>query len=373
MLSRSTVKISVLAGMFFLFACAPGKEVVKELPLLPKVEAPLAVIPLAPPEKPEEITKPQVPEARRDVKAPEGEDKYIVLNFDNADLEVVLQTISELVGLNYILGPRIKGKITIQTYKKIPRRDLLSVLHSILEVNGFTTVQSGHYVKIIPSGEAKQHPIETRIGKDESEISSEDVVVTQIIPLEYIDVDEIAGIIKPLVSKSGTLITHKSTNLMILSEVSSNTKRLMKIINMLDQPTQLDLGEKVFVYYVENGDAEVLAGILNKIYKDTTTKKKGAKVVKSASTTPAKTRKTRTHKKKPVFAKEEGISSSLEGEINIVSAKEINALVIRTTPRSYKVLLELLKKIDIMPKQVLIEVLIADITLNDDFQFGLEW
>ncbi len=378
LVSRVTVKVSALAFILFLFACAPGKESVKEEqpPPSPKVEAPLPVSAEIPPEKPVKALQPTVPAADKQQQlikaAPEGEDKYIVLNFDDADLEVVLQTISELVGLNYILGPRVKGKITIQTYKKIPRSDLLTVLHSILEVNGFTTVQSGHYVKIIPSGEAKQYPIETRVGKDEAEIASDDVVVTQIIPLEYIAVDEMAGIIKPLVSRSGTLITHKSTNIMILSEVSSNIKRLMKIINMMDQPTQLDLGEKVFVYYVENGDAETLAGILNKVYEEKTTQKEITKVIQPVTTSAKKTR-TRTQRRKQIITKGEGISSSLEGEINIVSAKEINALIIKTTPRNYKVVLELLKKIDIMPRQVLIEVLIADITLSDDFSFGLEW
>jgi general secretion pathway protein D len=359
--------------MLVLLSCAPAKQVAKqEKPSPPpRVEKPSPPPPPKPsPSKPA-AAKPSSPsppkrkQVRAKPKPTEGKDKYIVLNFDNADLEVVLQTISELVGLNYILGPKVKGKITIQTYKKIPRSDLLSVLHSILDVNGFTTVQSGHYVKIIPTSTAKQHPIETRIGKDETQISPEDIAITQIIPLEYIAVDELASIIKPLVSKEGTLITHKSTNMMILNDISSNIKRLMRIINMLDQPTQLEVGEKVFVYYVENGDAEKLASLLNKIYGKGPTKKEITRVI----TPPRSKRKAKASKKVVT----EGISKGLEGEITIEAAPEINALIIKTTPRNYKVITELLKKLDIMPKQVLIEVLIADITLSDEFQFGLEW
>lgn len=368
MVSRSMVKIITLAFVFSLFACAPGKKVVKVEEPPSRLELDAAAQAKEPPStavKPPATSPPRREKSMPRTKTSGRDDKNIVLNFDNADLEVVLQTISELVGLNYILGPKIKGKITIQTYKKIPREDLLSVLHSILEVNGFTTVQSGHYVKIIPINVAKQYPIETKVGKDEAEIVDEDIVVTQIIPLEYIAVAELSGIIKPLVSKGGTLITHKNTNLMILSEISSNLKRLMKIINMLDQPTQLDLGEKVFVYYVENGDAEILAGLLNKIYTKKTKKKEISRVIKPKGKKKAAPKK--------VVTAGEGISTEFEGDINIVAAKEINALIIKTTPRNYKVVQELLKKIDIMPKQVLIEVLIADITLSDAFQFGIEW
>jgi general secretion pathway protein D len=364
----------------FLFSCAGAKKAVKEkaLPPSPIVKTPMPAPAKAPPSKPAPIIKPSPPAPRpekpkpTDTSAGDAKDRYIVLNFDDADLEVVLQTISELIGLNYILGPRVKGKITIQTYKKIPREDLPSVLNTILEVNGFTTVQSGHYVKIIPSATAKQYPIETRIGKDETQIAAEDIVITQIIPLEYIAVDEMAGIIKPLVSKAGTLITHKNTNLMILSDISVNIKRLMKIINLLDVPTQLDLGEKVFVYYVENGDAETLAGILNKIYATETKKKEVTRTIQSPRASRAKSRK-KTRVEKVVTKVGEGISTALEGELNIVAAKEINALIIKTTPRSYKVIQDLLKKIDIMPKQVLIEVLIADIKLSDELKFGIEW
>ncbi len=301
------------------------------------------------------------------------EEEYIVLNFDQADLEIVLQTISEIVGMNYILGPRVKGKITIQTYKKIPRKDLLQVLHSILEVNGMTTVKSGHYYKIIPLATAKQYPIETRIGAQEEDIPLEDVAVTQIVPLEYIAADEISRLIKPLVSKSGSIITHKTTNILILNDIASNIKRLLKLVSLLDVPTQLASGEQVFVYYVENGQADKLASILNSVYKKKT-KDKGiiSPVAKRVEATIKKKSSVKEVKRK-VTKVPEGVIPELEGELSIVAYQEINALIIKTTPRSYEQLVMLLERLDILPKQVLIEVLIADISLDDSTSFGLEW
>ncbi len=380
----STKKNALLSGIFFiltaLLSCAPSHKAVKEEPSIQKKlvktlpSAKKADKKTSQPKPPKKVPAQKPKHRQLSVKehlSEKSEDNFIVLNFDGADLQVVLQTISELVGINYILGPKIKGKITIQTYKKIPRKDLTEVLYSILEVNGFTTVKSGHYIKIVPITSAKQYPIETKVGKDESQISTEDVVITQIISLEYIAVDEVAAILRPLISRSGSLITHKNTNLMILCDTSANIKRLMKIINMLDLPTQLEIGEKVFVYYVENGDSEVLAGILNKIYGKKSKKKDITRVIQPGKKKTS--RRARTPKRQVIKTGGEGIATGLAGEINIVAAKEINALIIKSSPRNYSVIKELLKKLDIMPKQVLIEVLIADITLNDDFQFGLEW
>jgi general secretion pathway protein D len=361
----------LILGIFF--GCATKKIIPEEKPK-PKVTVKVEGGPkpsLHLPSKPEPLRKPvlpQRPEPKAPVRPPVlDKDKYIVLNFDQADLQIVLQTISEILGMNYILGPKISGKITIQTYKKIPKEDIFSVLHSILEINGFTTVKTGHYYKIIPLGTAKQYPIKTVIGKDADKIPEQDIPVTQIIPLEFAAANEVASIIKSLISKNGNLITHKSSGLLILTDIQSNLRRLMKIINLLDTPAQKEiLGERVFVYYVENGEADKIAKILTQIYKE---KKRSARETRSV---PIPRRTTKGKKAQPVADKGLDISE-FEGELKIVADTEINALIIKTTRSNYDAILKVLKQIDIIPRQALIEVLIADISLTDDTKFGLEW
>ena len=48
-------------------------------------------------------------------------------------------------------------------------------------------------------------------------------------------------------------------------------------------------------------------------------------------------------------------------------------MVIRAFQRDYRSILETIRKLDIYPKQVLIEVMLAEITLDDTTQFGIEW
>ena len=67
----------------------------------------------------------------------------IVLNFDNADIEAMIQTVSELLGFNYILAPDVRGKVTVRTPHAIRPEDVFSVFLSILEVHGFTVVTGG--------------------------------------------------------------------------------------------------------------------------------------------------------------------------------------------------------------------------------------
>jgi general secretion pathway protein D len=71
-------------------------------------------------------------------------------------------------------------------------------------------------------------------------------------------------------------------------------------------------------------------------------------------------------------AREEG-GAVPEGEINIVVDEANNALVIRAFARDYKSILETVKKLDLYPKQVLIEALMAEITLDNANRFGIEW
>jgi general secretion pathway protein D len=75
----------------------------------------------------------------------------------------------------------------------------------------------------------------------------------------------------------------------------------------------------------------------------------------------------------PTPTKEEELVTVPEGEINIVVDEANNALVIRAFARDYRTILETIKKLDLYPKQVLIDVLMAEITLDDENKFGVEW
>lgn len=60
-------------------------------------------------------------------------------------------------------------------------------------------------------------------------------------------------------------------------------------------------------------------------------------------------------------------------EVRIVADEVTNSLVILATKKDYADIREVLRRLDVVPRQVLIEVLVAEVTLGDDMRFGVEW
>jgi general secretion pathway protein D len=65
--------------------------------------------------------------------------------------------------------------------------------------------------------------------------------------------------------------------------------------------------------------------------------------------------------------------TGVEDEIRIIADDTTNSLVIQAKPREYRKIRDALEKLDVLPLQVLIEATIAEITLNDQLQYGVEW
>jgi len=153
-------------------------------------------------------------------------------------------------------------------------------------------------------------------------------------------------------------------------------------INKLDQPIS-EGKSSTFVYYVQNGDAVPLSALLNDIFQGQAepdnTKENASKNKRPSTDNLTKLKKVnekqKDYKKTPSSKIETqgGIEDNFQGEITIIPDPDTNSLVIRTSPRNYPALSALIKKLDLFPQQVLIEVLIIDVTLDAETRAGLEW
>ena len=85
----------------------------------------------------------------------------VVLNFEDGDIQTVVQAVSEVLGFNFVLAPDVRGKVTVRTSSAIPREDVFAVFLSILEVHGFTAVRAGDLYKIVRSETARERAIPT--------------------------------------------------------------------------------------------------------------------------------------------------------------------------------------------------------------------
>lgn len=350
-----------------LFACAANKEVRKDMS-----EEQVERTPDLPDAAEEDATKREEKVARK--KAPPvviergAGDKYVILNFDNADIETVITTMGDLLNINYILAPGVSGKVTIQSYKKFPVKDLFSIFQAILEMNGLTAVKHKEFYIIMPIDTAKQQPLDVEKGKEVS-LTLDSGFITQIVPLEYVKASDTANLLRGLMPRGTDLIVYEPTNLLIVTARPEGLVKFMKILDAIDIASSDRENIRTFVYYAENGEAKKLADILKSIY----VQQKGARTTRPTPRRPSSRRGSAKNKTVAAPTVIGGTAGEIEGDVNITAYEDINALIIKSSPAAYLAILETLKKLDIPLRQVLIEVLVAEVTLNDDERLGIEW
>ena len=214
----------------------------------PHVEAP-PTLPPAP------RTAPEVPAEQRG--------RFVVLNFDNADIETVIQAASEIIGFNYVLAPDVRGKVTVQTSGRIAQEDVFGVLLAILEVYGFTAVKAGNLYKIVRIEGARERAVPTIVGQKPDPTRIPDEIITQIVPLRYSSVADVSTLLGGLKSTRGTLIAHRETNVLIITDTASNLRRLLDIIRLVD----VQVGqEELQIIPIRFADAADLVNILNQLF-----------------------------------------------------------------------------------------------------------
>ncbi len=249
----------------------------------------------------------------------------------------------------------------------------------ILRLNGIGIVEEGGLYRIIPIGDMPREPAPVKIGRDPNKVTLQGLGLLQVVPIKFVTSTEMVKVLTPFLSTNAVMVDVPKINYLILVDTDANVKRLLQLVEIFDSEQLKQIKPQVFVYPVQNGKAKDLASLLQEIYL-------GAKA-------PAKTSTTTTAAGKPgatgqpatpapsvlspqMSTTTVGGSSgeALVAEITKIFPDETtNSLVILATPEDYSLILETLKKLDQVPRQVMIEVLIAEITLTNELKFGLEW
>ena len=202
----------------------------------------------------------------------------------------------------------------------------------------------GKVIKIFPAREAKQSNV--KVLEDRKKSPPEDNYETRVLRLKYIDVAELSKLIAPLISRNGSAIPYKETNTLILTDLSSNMGKLLRLIEELDKEPPQEKGG-IYVYYLQNANAEEMAKVLTSL----------------TSRVPRRVT-ARGPKKQPVH---------FEGGISITADKATNSLIIMASPEDYERIKAIIKKLDIKRKQVYVEAAIVEMSLDKTREIGIEW
>src|SRR5271156_5066477 len=156
----------------------------------------------------------------------------ITMNFQNVDIPVLAKFISEITGRNFIIDESVRGKVTIISPSKVTPEQAYSIFQSVLQVKGFTTVQAGKVIKIVPARNVRSSAALTE--SQEPAETKGDEYVTRMVRLKNIDAASVIGVIQPMVSHDGLVAAFPQDNTVIVTDDAYNVERLLQIIGALD-------------------------------------------------------------------------------------------------------------------------------------------
>jgi general secretion pathway protein D len=318
---------------------------------------------------------PPAPRIREQTRATARERaKEVSFNFENVDLEIVLRAFADLTGFNFVVAPGVRAQITLYTTGKVPTTEAFAILEAVLEAHNLAAVKAGNLYKIVPLAVAQQQSPELIEGgnpeeEDGPKPDASERLVIQIVRLQAGTAEDLVRVLQPFLTRGAKLVAHRETNTLILSGFHSTVRRLLEVVRALDKPAVREPQPRIYVYYVENAEAKRLAEVLNTLFG----RRAPAVPRPAAAPTPAPPPSPFLPVPPAVPGVPRPPAAEVVGEITIVADEVINALVIRTAPENYPLIEETIRKLDIVPKQVVIQVMIAEVTLTNETDFGLEY
>jgi len=345
----------------------------------------------------------------------------ISLDFNAVDIRVFIKTIGQLTGVNFLVDDKIQGTVTLISPSKIRTVDVYAVLESVLQTKGYAAIPAGTLVKIVPRAEATRGNVRTQIGADPGMIPVDDSLITQIIPLRHADAAQTGTALSTLVSTGGQVVTFPETNTVVVTDTASAVHRVARIVAALDRAGPQERIEVVRLKYasansiagqiaqiMQRGQmqarlrrppasAQVLLDTLRLVPDDRTNSvvvaghQNEVDVVKELIA--------RLDVERPVEAGyvhviplehaqakeiEKTVSAAL-GRItgptssdnrepfHVTSDEGTNSLVVVASPQDYRLVEEMVAKLDTVREQVLIEFQIVEASTNVLAELGFDW
>ncbi len=335
-----------------------------------------------------------------------AQDAGITLNWKDADIRIVVEAVSEATGKNFILDPRVTGKVNLLSSEPMSKEAFYEAFLSILQVHGFVAVESGNLIKILPDATARQFPMpfgtEGAAGPDD--------MATQVIQVHNVGAAQLVPILRPLIPQYGHMVAHTGSNMLIISDRAANLARMVSIIRRIDMASDDDIE----VIAMQNASATEIVRIMTALTQ--TQRADDAPVTTSLVADPRtnsvliggdKSERLRlrtliTHLDTPLedggdtqvrylrYADAEELAGKLQSHftgqaaaqagspvsadsVTVWADTQTNALIMNAPPKMMRSLMQIVDRLDIRRAQVLVEAIIVEIIADKNNQFGVSW
>jgi general secretion pathway protein D len=346
---------------------------------------------------------------------PDPGDMSVIMDFDNVDIRVFIKFISDLTGKNFVVGDDVRGNVTVISPKSMGPDEAFAVFESVLEVNGFTIVPSGGVFKVVSTKSGRT--MNTALPRGVSE--GGDRMITQILPLKYVQAAEIKAVLAPMVSPDGLLAEYQATDTLILIDYAANVRRLQGIVAEMDVPHA-----RVTVFPLRHASAAKLAERLGKLWTGRAGGKEGAgrgpavvpdertnsiavmagpeetsqiaRVIRELDEPPRREQgNVKVYTLQNANAEELAkVLNELAGRVaasaekaedgsqkarataegvRIVPDKGTNSILVTASPEDMVFFDDLIAKLDVPRQQVFVEAVIMEVSTDRNLSFGVNW
>jgi general secretion pathway protein D len=309
-------------------------------PKTPPTRLPTPPVPLRPAPKAEPKVEPDAEEEQLENELPQFETGVefkpmsprtrVTFNLEEAELPDLVRLISNMTGRRFILPTKLRAiKATVFAPTKVTVAEAYQAFLSVLEVNGFTVVPAGRYLKIVESGNIERRAIP--IYEEGSATPASDRYVTRIHHLENVSGEDVTNLLGRFKSASGNITSYGPTNMLIITDTGAQIRRMLRLIAAIDLPRS---GTQTWIEPIHYANASELAARLLEIFP--------------AEAAPARSAKPRTPAKGKSAAPTLIGSAASESTIrNIIADERTNALIIIATERAYLRILEMIRQLDV--------------------------
>ena len=339
---------------------------------------------------------------------PAGAEEF-ELNFTDTDINAVITAVAKLTGKNFIIDPRVKGKVTVITHQSMSKDEVYEVFQSMLKVHGFAAVPGKSSTKIVPEVNAKQDTIRTLSRKDTRD---GDELVTKVIPIKHVTAAQLVPILRPLVPQRGHLAAYPQSNVLIISDSAGNIARLSNIIARIDQA----VNQEIEILALEHAIASDVVRVVNQLHQGAKDKPSYTIVADDRTNSVLlggdrgqrlRLRAIITHMDVPLEltgntqvvylryanavdlvkvlsdvsktivkgpgGKTAAAASSNSSDINILADENTNALIINAPPGVMRTLRSVINQLDIRREQVHLEAVLAEVSYTKSSELGVQW
>lgn len=170
----------------------------------------------------------------------------IQMNFRNAPLEQVLEHLSEAAGFIIVLEAPVKGTVNVISAKPLSQDEAVDFLNTVLNKNGLAALRDGRTLTIVDRTAAKSRNIPVKVSNDPKLIPKNDEIVTQIIPIRYVEADQLAKDLASFISPQATFVANAAGNSIVMTDTQSNIRHMVEIIRAIDSSAEAETEIRVF-------------------------------------------------------------------------------------------------------------------------------